>query len=540
MTASQTETALQKQQLLFTELSGRLIDTILNRMFNLRPEKAIGRSRYLFVLFLISGFIISLPYYPLSKWAEHIGSVFSSLLSTTSTLPQVTATLSNFIFFLRDVILDERILQYLPVFLAPFFIALQSAAIYLADVFELDDVSAARRFIGSVALSGSDETIRIKNGRIDEESAKSPAYLIGGPGKVMVELDSVALFERADGTPHVIGPTGKEPSGKATLEGFERLRHMLDIRDHHVELRDQNDDSKAVKSRSRDGIPVKATDVHVVFSVFRGDHPVPSNEQPYPFSEKAIKQIVYKAASKVTPEKLNPSTYTFSWINNMVGLIRSQLGGFMSKHNLTEYLASIGIPEVEKVKQREETIFKEMQDLTQSVEGLERNEIKPPPSFQERSKIRNLFAQFADEFTGKARDKGVELHWIGVGTWESILKIVPDKHMKAWLLTQENLKNDTDEAMERIRQAVVVEKMMELIQKVPLDAYYAIITGSKDIKHIHNVKALLLDYRKQLQEIVDFIESLNKTVPENIQKAIKYIDNQIGYWVGRSYDDPGS
>ena len=64
---------------------------------------------------------------------------------------------------------------------------------------------------------------------------------------MVVELDSVALFERADGTPHVIGPTGNKLGGKETLEGFERFREALDIRDHYVDLRDQNERSKAVE-----------------------------------------------------------------------------------------------------------------------------------------------------------------------------------------------------------------------------------------------------------------------------------------------------
>ena len=376
-----TETALQKEQRLFRELSARLRDAVLSRMFDLRPEKAVRRSSYLFVLFFISGFVLTLIYYSPSEWAGHIGNIFGSLLSTTSTPAQLDSALNGFINFLVELIQDPRILQYLPVFLAPFFIALQTAAMYLADVFELEDVGVARSFISGVALSGSDATIRTKHGEVTEESRESPAILIGGPGRVVVELDSVALFERADGTPHIIGPTGKEPGGKATLEGFERFRQALDIRDHHVDLRDQDDRSKAVKSRSRDGIPIKATDVRLMFSVYRGVNPETSAENPYPFSKEAVEQIVYKAASRVTPEQPNPSTFEFSWINNMVGLIRGRLGGFMSQHNLTEYMASIGMPEVEKVKQREEIISRQMQQLTQNGdETAEKKDIKAPTS----------------------------------------------------------------------------------------------------------------------------------------------------------------
>jgi hypothetical protein len=586
-----TETALQKERRLFREIVARLRDSLLNRMFDLRPEKAARRSSYLFVLFILSGLLVSFFYYRPSEWAGHIGNLLNSLLGAESTPAQFEAAVNGFLAFLWKIFLDARILQYLPVFLAPFFIALQTAAMYLADVFELDDVSVARQFISSVALSGSNEVIRIKHGEIAEESRESPAFLIGGPGRVVVELDSVALFERADGTPHVIGPTGKEPGGKATLEGFERLRQALDVRDHFVELRDQDESSEAVKSRSRDGIPVKATDVRLMFSVYRGDNREVSAENPYPFSREAVEQIVYKAASRVTPHLPSPSTFEFSWINNMVGLIRDRLGGFMSKHNLTEYMASIGIPEVEKVKQREEIIHRQMQELTQSGdEAPEQKEIKVP-AFQPRYKVRSLFAQFADEFTGKARSNGVELHWIGVGTWESAVKIVPEKHLEAWLLTQENLKNDSPEEMSKIEQREVVEKIKELIEKVPLNAFEEILAAAKqgkkagkqspkkkekprtefvegddnvfaaeemkqfvemldilqtmrgekeewveprDSDHAHDVQALLLEYRKQFQETADFIKDKNEPVPPNILDAIRYIDNQIAHWAGLS------
>ncbi len=531
MTAPSNETALQKEQRLFGELSTRLRDTLLSRLFDLRPEKAQRRSSYLAILFIISGFAVSLLYYPLSEWARHIGNILTAALSTTSTPEQLRAAINGFLFFLRDVILDARILQYLPVFLAPFFIALQSAAMYLVDVFELPDVGVARRFIGSVALSGSDETIQIKHGEIADESRDSPVFQIGGPGKVVVELDSVALFERADGTPHIIGPTGKETGGKATLDGFERFRQALDIRDHYVELRDQDDNkSKAVKSRSRDGIPVKATDVHLMFSIFRGNNPEPSKEYPYPFSREAVEQIVYKAASRVTPEKPNPSTFEFSWINNMVGLIRSRLGNFMSQRNLTEYLASIGMPEIEKSEKREETILREMQELAQPDEAKPQGK-KSPPDFQARYKVKDLFAEFAVDFTDKAHDNGVELHWIGVGTWESMVKVVPEKHTKAWLLSQENMKNDDPEEIKRLGQLEMVEKTTDLIQKVPLDAFETIRTGAKDTEHDHNVQALLLEYRKLLQEAAD-VMSKDKSVSQNILDAIKYIDNLIAHWAG--------
>lgn len=565
-----SETALQKEQRLFKELFVRWIDALLNRIFDVHPKNASRRSTVFFLLFIFNGFVITLYYYPPSSWIEQFNTTTTELLT-----------------FIRLVITDPRILRFLPVFIAPYIIALHSAAVYLADVFELGDASVARHFIRGVSLSGSNETIRIKNGEVADEHRDSPVFLIGGPGKVVVDLDSAALFEKADGTPHVIGPTGKEPGGRATLEGFERFRHSLDIRNHHIDLRDQDNKSKAVQSRSLDGIPVKATDVRLMFSIFRGDNPETSAEHPYPFSKEAVEHIVYKAVSRVTPELSNPSTFEFSWINNMVGLIRGRLSGFMSQHKLTDYLASIGMPEIEKLNQREDIISDQMQQLTTSNnDAVERKEITAP-DFQARYMIKNLFTQFTDEFTRKARSNGVELHWIGVGTWESSVKDVLGKHLEAWLLTQENLKNE--ELTNKLEQMEVVEKMKSLIRKIPIDVYDELIETSylnkrpkrqitkgkpngkaelpsgefdedildemeqftlkllegnmdssdevkqehREADHKYELRTLLIAYRNQFIETQDLIKAKNEPVPKNLQDAIDIIGRQINaHWVG--------
>jgi len=94
--------------------------------------------------------------------------------------------------------------------------------------------------------------------------------------------------------------------------------------------------------------------LRLMFSIYRGENVKSSPDSPYPFSKEAVERIVYKSTSRVTPESGRPHPFmNFSWINNMIGLIRGRLGGFMSERNLTEYLASTGTPEFEKLKQRE-------------------------------------------------------------------------------------------------------------------------------------------------------------------------------------------
>ena len=317
------ESPLQKEQRLFGERFARLGNTLLNKVFDLTPQSAARRATWLVILFFASGFLLSLINYPLSLWAQRLQDIFLYLFNPAYRATYVGDPFAAFTLFVLQVVLDPRNIRFLPLLLAPFFISLQSAAIYLADIFELEDVSIARSHVSEVALSGSDETIRISKGEISEEHRNSPNYLIGGPGKVIVDFDSAALFEKPDGTPHVIGPTGRETGGKATLEGFERFREAIDLRDQSIELRDEIGPSSSVKSRSLDGVPITATDVRLMFSVHRnGENP--TSDFPYPFSKQAIENIIYKAASQVTPGLSSPSTYRFSWTNNMLSLVRSE------------------------------------------------------------------------------------------------------------------------------------------------------------------------------------------------------------------------
>jgi hypothetical protein len=541
-TSATGESALQKEARLFKESFTRLIDAFLNRMFDLRPEKAVRRMWYLIILMFASGFLISLYYYPLNLWMQHIQDIIYYFLYPAYAAEYIGDPFTNIFIFGIRVFTDAHVLQYLPVFLAAFFIALQSAAIYLADVFELDDVSIARSFIWEVALTGSDETMRITQGDILAEHRTSSNYLIGGPGRVVVDLDSVALFEKPDGTPRIIGPTGKEPGGKATLDGFERFRQALDLRDHFIELRDQDEKSFAVHSRSLDGIPITATDVRFMFSVHRdGQKPTPDN--PYPFSRRAVKQMVYKATSRVTPDLTNPSTFEFSWVNNMISLIRGRLGGFMNEHKLTEYLASIGMPEYERVKQREEKISEEAQKLAlSSKDDLPKGkDIKPPPEFTPRYEIKNLFSQFAEEFSESARERGVELHWIGLGTWKAPTeiipetKVVPEKHLDAWRISRENLAKGNDGAMENYKNEAILQEMMALIQDVPITAYQ---TATAKYDHNNAIRDILVAYRQQLMNAAEFLQAKGEPIPQIIIKAIEFIYELLGYkgwhWVGKN------
>src|ERR1051325_3875176 len=154
------ETPWQKERRLFRELSDRLVNAWLNWFFDLGPARAQSRVRNLTIGLIVAIFLVTLIYYRPSVWAANLQDLFLYLLNADYAVSHPGSP-TNFINFLEQVVFDPRILQYIPILIAPFFIAQQLAAYYLADIFELEDISVARSFVSEVALSGSDETIRI-------------------------------------------------------------------------------------------------------------------------------------------------------------------------------------------------------------------------------------------------------------------------------------------------------------------------------------------------------------------------------------------
>jgi hypothetical protein len=213
----------------------------------------------------------------------------------------------------------------------------------------------------------------------------------------------------------------------------------------------------------------------------------------------------------------------------MIGLIRNELGTFMGKYRLTAYLASIGMPELEKRKEREESISEQVQKLTQDQNFLLTDEERSVPEFQPRSKITSLFTQFADEFTKKARSGGVELHWIGVGTWKTPIQIVPERHLEAWKISNENLYRESNEVLGQLEKEAIMQKMVTLIQDVPVAAHMKATADEKEQKKA--MRLLLQSYHQQLLEAAEFMRAKGEAVPLSIEEAIAHINTILYHYI---------
>jgi hypothetical protein len=177
-------------------------------------------------------------------------------------------------------------------------------------------------------------------------------------------------------------------------------------------------------------------------------------------------------------------------------------------------------------------IFEEAQKLAppgQEFSAPKEKEQTSLPEFQPRHKISNLFTQFADEFTKKAHSNGVELHWIGVGTWKTSVEIVPERHLEAWKLSNENLYRESPDALNNIETEAILQKTIALIQDVPIAAHMRATMDEKETKKA--MRALLLAYQQQLLEAAEFMRAKGEAVPLTIEEAIAHINNMFGHFL---------
>lgn len=405
-----------------------------------------------------------------------------------------------------------------------FWIAYRAAAIYLDDMFELKNVRIAEKFIRQSAFASQYGVIEIKDGEVTLKDQKSPIFLIGGPGKVRVYLENAALFERIGGMPHVIEPTTQKKGGtkrKAEpendsllarsqgllgaliraeeeeevsvkdssifLESFERLRQVIDLRDQVQEM--------SVEGRTRDGIPIHAKNLRIIFSIYR-DGKDATLSKPYPFSQEAVETLVYKLGR-------------MDWTNAMASQIRRELGAFIARHTLSEFLAAIGQPELEQATEFQ-TELKMEADRMAGVDGSDEIKVENPPPFVPRPVISDLFYDF-DDFVTRTKKSGVELRWIGLGTWTFPSEIIPERHLQAWRISYENLARGSEAVLNAITVSSQAEQLAAIVRETPIGTNKQ-LEVSKTTRKLHMAR-LAIAYRSKLTAALEIYD--RRDIPDS-------------------------
>lgn len=504
--------------------SDRFIDRFLNQIFALNVRSAKNREKVFqfafLMIWLISGIFLHPP-----------GNLDFYLIEQLAVYDIFYVKLANHllaIFFAWDVILIIA-----GVYTA-FFITKQLAAIYLADIFEIKDLSIAEIFVRQAAFANTATgAIHIENGQVKPEDHKSPTFRIGGPGSVQINLENAAIFEKIDGSSTIAGPTSEAP---LVLEGFERLRSVIDLRDQTTNF--------DIFGRTRDGIAVEIKDVRLIFSVYRDD-PRVTLTRPYPFNKEGLNWLVYNQVKG-------------NWTNSLIGLVRGELARHIAAHNLSEILAAPGEPEIQQQIKTQQIIakrirrnyrhtarykvyrqlyakmktdgpnhipiffwkYKHKNEIRQPIQFLNKN--ASSPFFTTRNKLSKLFYdEFNSSFIQRAHERGVNLEWINVGTWHTPTNLVLEQHMDAWKISSENEIRANKKVLNAVKNQSKNKELSHILQQLPNQNFY-------DYQYQHKTKSeiitlLIQDYASKLKLAREYFINHKGRVPRQIETALKHI-----------------
>jgi len=492
------------------EVSGRFLSY---------PFRALFKPWVLTIIFILSAFFnfslfIARRYLPgassrsirqINLATAVVFGILWAVLARQATEPDFDpAFVTEFLSYPFEALFAAHVFRHVLIAALAFWLAYRIAAVYLDDIFELEDLPVAERFILQAAFASQYNTINIRDGDVAAKDRESPIVRIGGPGYVRVYLENAALFERPDGSSRVIGPTVETRSGVEVLSGFERLRAVVNLLEQSEEL--------SLEERTLDGIRVRAEDVNFRFSVYRGGQHS-TLTRPYPFTEEGIKRLVYMHGNMPLPAVMS-------------GMIRGELARFISRHTLNEFLASISMPELD-IPQEEELELEGGSPPAGATSPLYLGaEVQPPPAFVPRSQI--LTDLLAPEFSERAADRGLELIWVGAGAFETPSEIVPERHLDAWLLSRENLARSSSLELDRLRRESMIAELIRLVQEVPIRTFRRLAgEPPQDVLH-----GLLTAYHGKLVEALNILERQGQASEEReaLERALVFLTT---HFIGR-------
>ena len=310
-------------------------------------------------------------------------------------MPQFTYPLLN----IASTFLNPEVLLHLLPILAGLIFGMLIAARYLSDLFELEQFSISWRYLIGALYGLSNPKLRVNTGEKAGLDAGNTITRIGGPGIVQANLGFAAVFEDIGGIPRIYGlstdqvrtPTSSQdgpsssPQTSYTISGFERLRDVVDLRDRIARV-------DHIQAETLDGVRVVAQDAQMVFRVYGGDQER-SLTNPYPFTEGAIRSIVY-AQPVETGQRRNPT-------DALKDIVRSEIRSFVQRHTLDEFLA---MQPYRRLLDRE-TPSNESETSSDSLKGIQ----------IPRSDLTERF--HTPELHERLQEQGLELDWVGVGTW---------------------------------------------------------------------------------------------------------------------------
>jgi len=505
---------------------GQAFELAVARIFALTQSAGQIRGILFRLLVVLTWILTALWFHP---WDDYSVRLFHLPLDPASSpVAWLLVWLDHFFgFFLAPETVTRLIMFFLPAWLAK-----EIAAIYLMDIFELPKTAISRRFISRAAFASARmDRLVINSEKLSRKDADSPAIRIGGPCNVQVNVEYAAVFEKINGAfhpvspnlriqhhkktlrqhftnfllrhfPGVLGPEAQQtartagPNGTlgtpeylaatTTLDGFERLRNIIDLRDQTASFN--------IAARTSDGIHISIKNLRLIFSVWRGSENG-SLGRPYPVRRQAIYWLTYQ---NVKDDR---------WSQAMQTLVYEELVRFISEHTLGELLAAIGEPEIQRQLAMQKAIQsrilshqKHSQAKRKHAPQLPRrpsayakpiplpyrqrkharrprfqrffspiaDQMLPAPNFVPRPQLSNFFRGFAGDFPERARLHGVHLEWIDIGSFSTNEEVILNQHVEAYRLTSENLARSLPRVLSELRNQSRSREIVRMLETIPI------------------------------------------------------------------------
>ncbi len=149
-----------------------------------------------------------------------------------------------------------------------------------------------------------------------------------------------------------------------------------------------------------------------------------------------------------------------------------------------------------------------------------------------RTDLSAKFKKYGSEFSTRAQQLGLELHWIGVGTWkipeEASGEAVKEKHLEAWRINRENAERSESSALKNVQEDALLDGKLQLIQEVPISSHQA--NQQRYTEKSVLIECLLRDIWAQLGNALDvyYRNEVRSSEVENLEQAVLKIEELLG------------
>lgn len=192
-----------------------------------------------------------------------------------------------------------------------------NGALYLQDIYEIQDVSKVMDYLVGAIFGFSQNTLKIANGKkIIKDGEVNTLDHIGGPGTLKIEPGNVVVLETLLAPSRIIG-AGEHPVGRGEI-----IKDILVLEEYSGKIGE-------ILVSTRDGIDVKIVDVEYRFCINQINHDdsLRTFQNPYPFSRKSVYSLVYG-------RNVSADGKVGLWTDAVQGTIKGIISDHISNHDL--------------------------------------------------------------------------------------------------------------------------------------------------------------------------------------------------------------